>query len=155
MAATKRASIIPTGPKPPTTIAATAIIAEHANLTGTHRITVGDNTVLHPRAKISSVVAPVTIGQGCIICERTVVGMRGDAAEGAGAGTGTVIEDAVQIEAGVVVEASRVGKGSVIEVKARIGRGAVLGQVGLWERIHLERHLFHFHCYHLPRRTDD
>jgi dynactin-6 len=120
---------MPSGPKPPTSLASTLVIAENASLTGTNLITLGSNTVIHPRTKLNSTYAPITVGSNCIISERSVIGYQtvpaGDETEG------VVIENGVVIEVGAVVEAKRVGEGSLIEVNAKIGKGAVVGKVWL------------------------
>ena len=131
MSSNKRASVVPAGPKPPTTIAPSAIIHDHASLTGTFPITIGPNTVLHPRAKILSTHGPVTIGQGCIICERSSIGLSSTPETSGPANAGVTIEDRVNVEVGAVVEARRVGMGCVIEVKACVGKDAVLGKVSI------------------------
>lgn len=116
----------PSAPKPPTTIAPTAIISETASLTGTHPISLAANSVIHPRAKLVSTYGPVKVGEGCIICEKTSVGILShgeDSTEGVDLGRSVVVE------AGAVVEARSVGEGTVVEVGARVGRGAVVGKV--------------------------
>ena len=118
---------MPAPPKPPTSLASSLIIAEHASLTGTHLITLGSNTVVHPRARFSSAHAPITVGSNCIISERTSIGFQSEAA--ADERQGVVIESGVVVEVGAVVEARRVGEGTIIEVQAKIGKGAVLGKV--------------------------
>jgi dynactin-6 len=123
----KRASTMPAPPKPPTSLASSLIIAEHASLTGTHLITLGSNTVVHPRARFNSTHAPITVGSNCIICERSSIGFQSEAA--ANERQGILIENGVVIEVGAVVEARMVGEGTIIEVQAKIGKGAVLGKV--------------------------
>ncbi|CUS11841.1 unnamed protein product [Tuber aestivum] len=105
--------------KPPTVLASSVVIAEAASLTGTFPIKIGANTVIHPRAKLTSAQGPITIGEHCIICERTQICPPG--------AEGLVIEDGVVVEVNAVVEGS-VGAGSVVEVGVRIGKG---GSVGL------------------------
>ncbi|KAG0644401.1 trimeric LpxA-like protein [Tuber brumale] len=94
--------------KPPTVLASTVVIAEAASLTGTFPIKIGANTVIHPRAKLTSAHGPITIGEYCIICERTQI-CPPDA-------EGLVIGDGVVVEVNAVVEGSVVGAGSVVEV---------------------------------------
>jgi dynactin 6 len=118
---------MPAPPKPPTSLASSLIIAEQASLTGTHLIALGSNTVVHPRARLNSAHAPITVGSNCIICERSSIGFQSDGA--ANGRQGVVIENSVVIEVGAVVEASIVGEGTVIEVQAKVGKGAVLGKV--------------------------
>ncbi|KAG0132727.1 trimeric LpxA-like protein [Tuber indicum] len=106
--------------KPPTVLASTVVIAETASLTGTFPIKIGANTVIHPRAKLTSAHGPITIGEHCIICERTQI-CPPDA-------EGLIIGDGVVVEVNAVVEGSVVGAGSVVEVGVKIGKG---GKVGL------------------------
>lgn len=95
--------------------------------------------MLHPRAKVTSKHAPVTIGEGCIICERSSVGLlsgSGKTDDGGKEGAAeqqqneVVLEAGVCVEVGAQVEARTVGEGSVVGVNARVGKGAVLGKVG-------------------------
>jgi dynactin-6 len=123
----KRASMLPPAPKPPTSLSSSLVIAEHASLTGTKLITLGSNTVVHPRSKLNSAFAPITIGNTCIISERSQIGVQSEPEEGEA--DPVVIENGVVVEVGAVVEAKRVGEGCVIEVNAKIGKGAVLGKV--------------------------
>jgi dynactin-6 len=127
MSSSKRQSTMPPAPKPPTALSSSLVIAEHASLTGTHLITLGSNTVVHPRTKINSTFAPVTVRNNCIISERSQIGLQSEPAEDQL--HGVVIENGVIIEVGAVVEASMVGEGSIIEVNAKIGKRAILGKV--------------------------
>ncbi|KAF2709232.1 trimeric LpxA-like protein [Pleomassaria siparia CBS 279.74] len=113
------------------------LIAQHAQLTGSYPITAGPNTVLHPHSKISSVMAPVVLGEGVVIYERARIGVAsgGDAggmmmAESASGGRadGTVLGRNVVVETNAVVEAAEVGEGSTVEVGALVGRGCVIGK---------------------------
>ncbi|KAI9806614.1 MAG: hypothetical protein M1825_006071 [Sarcosagium campestre] len=123
----KRASVLPQGPRPPTTIARNAIIADAASMVGTHRITIGESTVLHPRSKLLSHHSTVTLGASCIICERSIVGLSSPGADGDDEAA-VVLKDCVTVDVGAVVEASSIGEGTFIEVNAKIGRGAVIGK---------------------------
>ncbi|CZR57123.1 uncharacterized protein PAC_07012 [Phialocephala subalpina] len=123
----KRQSMMPPAPKPPTSLSSSIVIAEHASLTGTKLIMIGSNTVIHPRAKLNSAYAPITIGSTCIISERSQIGILKEPEDEEEAEP-VVIENGVVVEVGAIVEARRVGEGSVIEVNARIGKGAVLGK---------------------------
>ena len=114
-------------PKPPTSLSSMLVIADNASLTGTHLITLGSNTVVHPRTKLSSGFAPIQIGSSCIICERSSIGLQSAPSEDEK--EGVVIENGVIVEVGATVEAKRIGEGSVIEVNARIGKGAIIGKV--------------------------
>ncbi|KAI9700001.1 MAG: hypothetical protein M1836_002535 [Candelina mexicana] len=144
----------PKGPKPPTSLHPSCIIAENAILTGTHPITLSANVIIHPRARLNSTCGPITLGSGCIIEEKASIGLLSSANpvdtrstpqpgevrymehdgsneedEGdRGEVEGVVLENGVFVEVGAVVEARRVGEGSVVEVKARVGRGCVVGK---------------------------
>jgi dynactin-6 len=126
----KRHSLVPPAPKPPTNLSSNLTIADQASLIGTNLITIGSNTIIHPRSKLNSTYGTINIGSLCIISERCQIGLREPGEEGEGK-EGVVIENGVVVEVGAIVEAHRVGEGSVIEVNARIGRGAVLGKVGV------------------------
>src|SRR5271163_2909031 len=129
MSSSKRAPTMPSAPKPPTSVASTLVIAENASLTGTHLITLGPSTVIHPRAKLNSTYAPITVGSNCIISERSLIGLQSSPSDNER--EGVVIENGVVVEVGAIVEARRVGEGSLIEINAKIGKGAVLGKVWL------------------------
>ncbi|PQE33554.1 transferase hexapeptide domain-containing protein [Rutstroemia sp. NJR-2017a WRK4] len=126
MSSNKRSSMLPPPPKPPTSLSSSVTIPDHASLIGTNLITIHSHTVLHPRAKLNSSFAPITIGSQCIISERSSVGMLHFPSPEQAAGV--TMENYVVVEVGAVVEASRIGEGTIIEVNARVGRGAVLGK---------------------------
>lgn len=97
-------------------------------MTGTHSVDIGENTILHPYAKIKAEGGKITIGKTCIICEEVVIGFAGPrSVEGTG-GVPIVIGNGVTIEASAVVEARSIGDGTVVEVGAKIGRGAHIGR---------------------------
>ncbi|KAH3919274.1 hypothetical protein HBI56_102010 [Parastagonospora nodorum] len=140
-AAPKRTSMLPK----PSSIALdpSVLIAQHAQITGTHPITLGPNTTLHPHSRISSALAPVVLGEGVVVYERAKVGMgvgpdldaesrRSSMASARSSATvrsdGTVLGRNVVVESNAIVEAAEVGEGSVIEVGAVLGRGCVLGK---------------------------
>jgi dynactin-6 len=140
--APKRTSILPK----PSSIAIdpSVLIAQHAQISGTHPITLGANTILHPHSRISSVLAPVVLGEGVVVYERAKVGVglgpdldvesrRSSMVSARSSATmrseGTVLGANVVVEANAVVEAAEVGEGSVIEVGAILGRGSVVGKV--------------------------
>jgi dynactin-6 len=114
----KRVSTIPAPPKPPASIDPTAIIANHASLTGSFPITIGAHAVIHPYAKIISTYGPVTIGDGCIIWEKAVVG---------GAGPASLAKNVV-VETCAVVEGGSLGESSVVEAFGKVGVDAELGR---------------------------
>lgn len=108
-------------PKPPTTLSPTAVIAETCVMVGTHPVTIGNHSVLHPRCRLNTTLGPITIGDFCILNERTQIAPS-DA-------TGMAIEDHVVVETNAVVEARTLGAGTTVEVGARIGKRAVVGKV--------------------------
>lgn len=61
-------------PKAPVKADPTTTIADTAVFQGKHPITIGANTVIHPRARFYSYEGPIIIGDGCIISEKAVVG---------------------------------------------------------------------------------
>ena len=111
-------------PKPPCTIHSLAVISEKAQITGSHPVEIGENTVIHPYAKIRSDRGSVKIGKNCTICEKVVIGIAAGDGE-----RSVVIGDGVNIETGAQVEAAAIGDGTSIEVRAIVGKGAVLGKV--------------------------
>ncbi|EME44951.1 hypothetical protein DOTSEDRAFT_170027 [Dothistroma septosporum NZE10] len=115
-------------PRPPCTIHSLAVIAEKAQLMGTHPVEIGENTVLHPYAKIKAEGGKISIGDNCIICEEAVIGFAGPRSVESTEGIPVSIGDGVVIEANAVVEARSVGNGTTIEVGAKIGRGARIGK---------------------------
>jgi dynactin-6 len=121
------------------------LIAQHAQITGTHPITLGPNTILHPHSKISSALAPVVLGEGVVVYERAKVGVgmgaeldadsrrssMASARSSASVRTeGTMLGKNVVVESNAIVEAAEVGEGTVIEVGAVLGRACVIGKVG-------------------------
>jgi dynactin-6 len=132
----KRVSTAPAAPKPPATIDPSAILANHATLTGSYPITVGANAVLHQYSKVISNAGPVEIGGGAVIWERAVVGIiahdgiREEDDEDVDFGSKFVmLERDVIVESGAQVAAKLVGEGTVIEAFANIGEGCVIGKV--------------------------
>ncbi|EUC49137.1 hypothetical protein COCMIDRAFT_85229 [Bipolaris oryzae ATCC 44560] len=142
--APKRTSLLP---KPSSIVLdSSVLIAQHAQLTGLHPITIGPNTVLHPHSKLSSALAPVVLDEGCVIFERAKVGVgmgteldsegrRANISARSNANVresmrseGTVLGRNVVVESNAVVEAAEVGEGTVIEVGAVIGRGSIIGK---------------------------
>jgi dynactin-6 len=126
MSTTKRTNTAPAAPKPPISLAPAITISDSASLLGTKLITIGGDSVVHPRAKLISSLAPVTIGKACILSERSAVGLQSPSNDQP---EGVVIEDCVVVEVGAIVEAKRVGEGTIVEINARVGKGAVIGKV--------------------------
>lgn len=114
-------------PRPPCTIHPSAIISDKAIISGTYPVTIGENTVVHPYAKLSTANAPVVIGAHCIIAERASVGL--GSRSGEGLDFVVTVEDGVSIETGASVAGKRVGESSVVEVNGEVGAGAVVGKV--------------------------
>lgn len=123
----KRTSMVPPPPKPPTSFSSNITIADHASLIGTNLITIRGHTILHPRTKLNSSFAPITIGTQCVIGERCSIGMLHFPSDEQA--QGVVLENGVIIETGAIVEAKLVGQASIIEINAKIGRGAIIGKV--------------------------
>jgi dynactin-6 len=126
----KRVSTTSSAVKAPTSIDPTAIIANHATLTGIYPIKIGPRAVIHQYAKIVSGDGPIEIGEGCIVWEKAVVGgasedeaRTGDAERGVTLGLNVVVESQAS------VEAKSVGEGTIIEAFAKVGEGAVVGKV--------------------------
>ncbi|CAO2655637.1 Nn.00g044400.m01.CDS01 [Neocucurbitaria sp. VM-36] len=140
----KRTSLLP---KPSSiNLDASVLVAQHAQLTGTQPITIGPNSVLHPHSKISSALAPVVLGEGCVVYERAKIGVgmgaeldaesrrssmassRNSASTGSIRDEGTVLGRNVVVESNAIVEAAEIGEGSVIQVGAVLGRGCTIGK---------------------------
>lgn len=143
----KRTSLLP---KPSSIVLdASVLIAQHVQLTGTYAITISSNSILHPHCKVSSAMAPILIGEGCVIHEKAKIGLgmsaeldaeskRNSMASVRSSTTsirdsigrdGVVLGRYVVVESNAVVEASEIGEGTVIEVGAVIGRGCIIGKV--------------------------
>lgn len=114
--------------KPPCNIHSQSIISDKATITGTATVSIGAHTVFHPYSKVDSTVAPVQIGQYCILSERTVIGLV-EAGQYHGQDLLVELEDNVNVETGAIVQAKRVGQSTIIEANAVIGAGADIGEV--------------------------
>ncbi|KAH7384455.1 trimeric LpxA-like protein [Pyrenochaeta sp. MPI-SDFR-AT-0127] len=141
----KRTSLLP---KPSSIfLDSSVLIAQHAQLTGTQPITIGSSSVLHPHSKISSAIAPVVLGEGCVVYERAKIGVgmgaeleaesrRSSMASSRNSASmrdtmraeGVVLGKHVVVESNAVVEAAEVGEGTMIEVGAVLGRGCIIGK---------------------------
>ncbi|KAF2200313.1 trimeric LpxA-like protein, partial [Delitschia confertaspora ATCC 74209] len=117
-------------PKPTSlVIDPSVIIAQHAAVTGNYPITIGPNVVLHPHAKVSSVWAPVVLGDGVVLYERAFVGVvTGGNGSGDERREGAWLGRNVVVETGAIVEAREVGEGTVVEAGGRVGSGVVVGK---------------------------
>ncbi|KAI4734829.1 trimeric LpxA-like protein [Aureobasidium sp. EXF-12298] len=121
----RQASAVP-GPKPPCSIHPSAIISDKAVIVGTHPVSIGENVVLHPFAKIVSNTGAVRIGKNCVVGDRATVGL-GDS-PGTFAGTTVELEESVSIESGSIVQAEKVGTGSTVEANSTLGPGVIVGK---------------------------
>ena len=61
-------------PRAPLSVHPTATLSDNAYFQGTHPIAIGAGTVIHPRARLLSFEGPISIGEGCIISEKSVIG---------------------------------------------------------------------------------
>ncbi|KAI2730269.1 hypothetical protein CBS147332_2121 [Penicillium roqueforti] len=61
-------------PKAPLKADPTATIADTVIFQGRYLVTIGAGTVIHPRAKFYSYDGPIVVEDGCIICEKAVIG---------------------------------------------------------------------------------
>lgn len=122
----RQASAVP-GPKPPCSIHPSAIISDKAVIVGIHPVSIGENVVLHPFAKITSNTGAVRIGKNCVISDRATVGLSDT--PGTFAGTTVELEESVSVESGSIVQAEKIGSGSTIEANSTIGPGVVVGKV--------------------------
>lgn len=101
----------------------TAVIADKAQITGSHLVDIGENVIVHPHAKIRAEYGNVLIGKGSVVAEKAVVGVStGDGQ------TDVVLGEGVSIETGAVIEAKKIGDYSTIEVNSRVGREALVGR---------------------------
>lgn len=71
---TAAAAAAPPPPRAPVSVHATTTVSETASFHGTHPITIGSGTVIHPRARIYSFDGPVQIADGCVIGEKSTIG---------------------------------------------------------------------------------
>lgn len=115
--------------RPPCDLHATLIISEKAILKGSHRITIGANTVLHPYAKLDATHGPVTIGQYCIIDEHAIIGIQSH--ESDHNTNGVMIDDYVNVGVRANIEASTLGKGTAIQACASCERDSIVGSVSV------------------------
>ncbi|RVX76055.1 hypothetical protein B0A52_00412 [Exophiala mesophila] len=71
---TSRSSTTTTTSTPPVTLPASTHLDPRAYVRGHHGITLGEQTVIHPRAHLIAIHGPVVIGDRCIIYENCVIG---------------------------------------------------------------------------------
>jgi len=92
-------------------------------------ISIAENAILQPYAKVDSTVCAVEIGRGVLVGEKAVIGViAGGGGEG-GRQEKVILERNVLVENGAVVQAVRVGEGTVVQSDARVGAGVVVGRV--------------------------
>ncbi|KAI9932693.1 hypothetical protein ASPWEDRAFT_22463 [Aspergillus wentii DTO 134E9] len=65
----------PSIPRPPLSVHPTVTIADAVVFQGTHPISIGAGTIIHPRARFYSFDGPIYIGDGSIISEKSVIGI--------------------------------------------------------------------------------
>lgn len=99
------------------TAARQAAVCEEAELQGA--VSVGAQSVVHPKAAVRALVGRVEIGRRSLIEDRVLL----EAVDASGMSVG----DSNLIESGCVVRASRIGSGNWLEPKVEIGAGAVIG----------------------------
>ncbi|TKA65428.1 hypothetical protein B0A55_09383 [Friedmanniomyces simplex] len=134
----KRPSQLPVS-KPPCTLHSSAIIADKAQITGSHAVEIGENAVIHPWARIRAEGGRVVIGKNSMVYEGATIGTTD--------GGDVIIGDYVNIETGAIVEAISVGDGTTVEVNAVVGKGAVVGQwckIAPLERVEADEELEDF-----------
>lgn len=119
-----RLSTAPPPPRPPLQIHSTAIVADKAQITGSFPVTIGENAIIQPWARIRADHGSVVIGNNSTIAEKAVVGLKEASADQ----DGVMVGEDVSVETGAVVEAREVGQGCIVEVNAKIGKGVVLGK---------------------------
>ena len=109
--------------KPQCKIHSTAVVADKAQITGSHLVEIGENVIIHPHAKIKAEYGNVFIGKGSMIAEKAIVGpLEGDGE------MDVVLGEGVSIETGALVEAKKIGDHTTIEVNSKIGAGALIGR---------------------------
>ena len=112
----------PAAPLPPLTLSPTLLISDAAVISGSHPISIGEHTVIHPKCRLDSSLGPIAIGAYCVLSERALVAPASAA--------GIVIADYVVVETAAVVEGVEIGEGTEVGVGARIRGGAKVGRVG-------------------------
>jgi len=109
-------------------IGAGAIVCQEANLAG--EITIGEGTVVHPKANIFAEAGPIIFGKNNIIEEQATI--RNNWPEDASEEQKKVrrvmtIGDNNVFEVACLVEADKIGKCNVVESKTHLSRGSVVG----------------------------
>lgn len=123
----------PPAQKPLLHIHPTATIADKANISGTHPITISASAIIHPFARLDSSVGPIEIGEAAVVWEKAVVGapptvstpnsieVNEPATTVIGAYASIHPHSAVHVGSSIGVHAS-------VEVGAVVGAGAVLSE---------------------------
>ncbi|ETS59945.1 hypothetical protein PaG_05927 [Moesziomyces aphidis] len=93
------------------------IIAQDADLRG--EISVGSGTVIHPKATILALQAPISIGSDCIIEETAVIVNR--------TSNPIKIGDANLFEVGCRIEAASIGSYNVFEPRSKVAHNVAIG----------------------------
>jgi carbonic anhydrase/acetyltransferase-like protein (isoleucine patch superfamily) len=123
-------------PKPPVSTSSTATVSDLAAFQGTHPVTIGEGTIIHPRAKVLSFEGPIVIGDGCIIGEKAVIGggrgsspSRSSGKPAAEHATPTILENSVAIgPLATVSVGAHVRSAATVDTSATVGRGARIGK---------------------------
>ncbi|KAI1610540.1 trimeric LpxA-like protein [Exophiala viscosa] len=70
--------------RPPVSLGQTTHLDPGAYVRGSHAITLGEHSLVHPRAHLVAIHGPISIGDGCIISEKCVIGgpVQGSASPG-------------------------------------------------------------------------
>ncbi|EHA18486.1 hypothetical protein ASPNIDRAFT_225614 [Aspergillus niger ATCC 1015] len=124
----------------PITAHPSATISESLLIQGSHPISIGASTIIHPRARIYSYEGPVIIGNGCIISEKSVIGSAptptsttsttsgGIASKDEGSILPIRISNSVTIGPGAqILPGAHIHSSSSVEARAVIGRRSVVG----------------------------
>jgi carbonic anhydrase/acetyltransferase-like protein (isoleucine patch superfamily) len=125
-------------PKPPVSTHSTATVSDLATFQGTHPVTIGEGTIIHPRAKLLSFEGPIVIGDGCIIGEKAVVGGGSPSRSTSSSSskpaeqqhaTPTILENSVLIgPLATVSVGAHVRSAATVDTSALVGRGARIGK---------------------------
>lgn len=103
-------------------IAATAIVCEEAILEGD--ITIGENTIVHPKCSILATGGPIVIGDGNVLEEGVVIENVSPLNQ--------VIEEAVEIQAATEQPVMTIGNGNLFQAGCSI-RARLIGNDNLFE----------------------
>ncbi|KAL1956279.1 hypothetical protein VTO42DRAFT_7452 [Malbranchea cinnamomea] len=128
-------------PRPPLSVHPTATVSEVAYFQGTHPISVGAGTIIHPRAKLLSFEGPINIGEGCIIGEKCVIGggsathctTNTQAAPGASpnreTSEPTILENSVLVGPLATISAgAHIRSAATVDASASLGRNVRIGK---------------------------